>query len=68
MLQSFAALLRDFLTLYNEELASIYKKREKLGRMAKARRITKEKTQATRFVAKLEERNVLGALQSRVKG
>jgi len=35
MLQSFAALLRDFLTLYNEELASIYKKRQDLGRMAK---------------------------------
>jgi hypothetical protein len=40
MLQSFAALLRDFLALNNEELASIYKKRQGLGRN------TKQKAQA----------------------
>jgi len=40
MLQSFAALLRDFLTSNNEEIASIYKKWQGLGRISKARRIT----------------------------
>ena len=58
MLQNFAALLRDFLTLNNEELASIYKKREKLGRMAKEGRITKGNTQVARFVGILAQRNV----------
>ena len=64
MLQNFAALLRDFQTINNEELASIYKKWQGLGRISKERRITKGKAQVARFVAKLAQGNVLGALQS----